>query len=336
MFALVTGSSGFLGSHLVERLRATGHRVRGLIRDPRKGDLLTKQGAEVAIGDLNSAESLVKAVEGVDVVFHAAAMVESWGRWSDYLATTVQGTKDLLKAAVEAKVQRFAHISTIRVYDDRYCRRQRYAKEDTPSGKRGYRPFGSYAHAKALAELAVWEAQSQLPVTILRPAWIYGPRDETILPPLVEFMRTPRACWPSRHDPCADPIYVTDVADCAIAAAQHPAAIGQAYNVAPSSRISAREFLLPLFRALGIKPPEKSLPYFVTASAARISEWAGALRGKKPAFDRTGLAILTEDVRHDPAKALRDFGWSSQVDLTEGIEKTAAWFKERYGERASG
>lgn len=109
MFALVTGSSGFLGSHLVERLRATGHRVRGLIRDPRKGDLLTKQGAEVAIGDLNSAESLVKAVEGVDVVFHAAAMVESWGRWSDYLATTVQGTKDLLKAAVEAKVQHRAH-----------------------------------------------------------------------------------------------------------------------------------------------------------------------------------------------------------------------------------
>lgn len=95
------------------------------------------------------------------------------------------------------------------------------------------------------------------------------------------------------------------------------------------------EFLLPLFRALGIKPPEKSLPYFVTASAARISEWAGALRGKKPAFDRTGLAILTEDVRHDPAKALRDFGWSSQVDLTEGIEKTAAWFKERYGVQAS-
>jgi len=327
MFALVTGPTGFLGSHLVERLRAAGHRVRALVYGPLKNGIAAGPGLAVLPGDITSTESVASAVRDIDVVFHTAALVSNWAPWRAFEALTVQGTENLLQAAVRSGVKRFVHISTIRVYDDRFCRKQGTVTEDAPHGKRGFRAFGNYARAKVLAEAAVWRMSGRLPVSVIRPAWIYGPRDEVIVPALVRFLKSPHARWPSRHDPCADPIYVTDVADCAIAAAVAPAAVGQAYHAAPPTRISVREFLGALCRALGFEIPERSMPYAVAAVAAHTSEWFACLTRRRaaPAYNRAGLAILTQDVRHSPAKAERDFGWRAQVDLSDGVELTATW-----------
>jgi nucleoside-diphosphate-sugar epimerase len=189
-----------------------------------------------------------------------------------------------------------------------------------------------------MAEALVWQRRDVLPVTVVRPAWIYGPRDETILPPLVDFLRSPHARWPSRTDPCADPIYVTDVADCALAAAVHPAAVGQAYNVAPACRITVRTFLGALCLALGIPPPTRSTPYWLSATAANVVEWVARLRGRSttPAINRAGVAILCHDVRHDPAKAERELGWRSHVSLEEGVRQTAEWLRARHPALSAG
>jgi nucleoside-diphosphate-sugar epimerase len=331
MTALVTGATGFLGSHLAERLLLTGWPVRVLVRDPGKAQLLQQRGAEVVVGDLTAPASLAPALDGVDTVFHCAALVTNWAPWSDFLAVTVRGTENLLAGAARAPLRRFIHVSTIRVYDDRSCRRRGVATEETPLGARGYRHFGYYARAKVMAEALVWQRRDALPVTVLRPAWIYGPGDETILPPLVEFLRSPRARWPSRTDPCADPIYVTDVADCAIAAALRPEAVGQAYNVAPADRISVRRFLGLLCSALGIRPPTRSAPYWLSAATAGMVEGVARLRGRAcaPTVNRAGVAILAHDVRHDPAKAERELGWRSSVGLEEGVRRTAEWLRQR-------
>jgi nucleoside-diphosphate-sugar epimerase len=331
MRALVTGGTGFLGSHLAERLLQEGQGVRVLARHPGKTRFLQSLGAEVIEGDLTVPDSVDKAVAGVDTVFHCAALVTNWAPWPEFLAVTVRGTENLLAAAARVSLQRFVHVSTIRVYDDRHCRRLGVATEETPLGPRGFRHFGHYARAKVMAELLVWERRGTLPVTVLRPAWIYGPRDEGILPPLVKFLRSAGARWPSRTDPCADPIYVTDVADCAIAAARQPAAVGQAYNVAPATRITVREFLGRLCQALGIRPPARSAPYWLAAAAANVVEGVARLRGRAtaPAINRAGVAILTQDVRHDPAKAERELGWRSSVDLEDGVRRTAEWLQER-------
>lgn len=334
MFALVTGATGFLGSHLVESLLAGGHRVRALVRDPNKARFLVQAGAEVIQGDVTSPATLAPAVEGVEVVFHTAALVTNWAPWSDFLATTVQGTENLLQASSRAHIRRFVHVSTIRVYDDRFCRRHGIVTEDAPHGQRGFRHFGHYARSKVMAETTVRNWATRLNVSIIRPAWIYGPRDESILPPLVRFLRSSGARWPSRTDPCADPIYVTDVADCAIAAALQASAIGQAYNSSPHQRIQVREFLGSLCTALGFRTPERSVPYCMASLAARISEWRSRLfrQRKAPAINRAGLAILTQDVRHDPTKAARELGWQSKVDLADGIARTVAWLSEHHPE----
>jgi nucleoside-diphosphate-sugar epimerase len=329
MFALVTGPTGFLGSHLVERLHAAGHRVRALVFGPLKNGIGECSGVELIAGDITAEATLGPALKDIDVVFHTAALVSNWAPWRDFQALTVQGTENMLQAAARTRIKRFVHISTIRVYDDRYCRRNGTVTEDAPHGKRGFRHFGFYARAKVLAEAAVWRAPATLPVSVIRPAWIYGPRDEIIIPALVRYLATPGVRWPCRHDPCADPIYVTDVANCAIAAALTSAAVGQAYHAAPPTRITVREFLGALCSALGLEVPDRSMSYAVSALAARTSEWLACVsrRRKAPAYNRAGLAILTQDVRHSPAKAERELGWRAQVDLDEGVRSTAEWLR---------
>jgi nucleoside-diphosphate-sugar epimerase len=124
------------------------------------------------------------------------------------------------------------------------------------------------------------------------------------------------------------------VADCAISAALHPAAVGQAYNAAPPTRIGVRAFLGELCRALDIPPPRGATPYLLAACAAHAAEaWARISRRRTaPAISRAGLAILTQDVRHDPAKAKRDLGWQAKVELADGVRQTAAWLRERHPE----
>jgi nucleoside-diphosphate-sugar epimerase len=332
MFALVTGSTGFLGLHLVEHLRMAGHRVRALVYGPYQPGSLEAGGSEVVCGDITEPRSVELAMEGIDVVFHAAALVTNWAPWSRFLATTVRGTENVLAAAARARVRRFVHISTIRVYDDRYCRRYRLVTEDAPQGKRGFRHFGHYARAKVMAEAAVWRYQTRLPVSIIRPAWMYGPGDQTIIPPLLHYLSGPGGCWPCRSDACADPIYVSDVAQCALTAATHPGAIGQAYNAAPPRRIGVRAFLGALGQALGLSLPERSAPYVLAHLAASASEWWARLARPKagPAYHHAGLAILSQDVRHSPAKAQRELNWHPQVELADGVRATAAWIAERY------
>jgi len=311
--------------------------VRALVRNPNKAHVLDGMGAELFAGDITDPPSLARAVDGVDVVFHAAALVSNWAPWSEYLATTVGGTENLLAAASRVRIQRFVHISTIRVYDDRHCRRHGVALEDAPQGEFGYRPFGHYARAKVLSETAVWKYADRIPVSVIRPAWIYGPRDNVILPPLIRFLRDPNSVWPGDGNACADPVYVTDVAECALAAAVAPAAIGQAYNAAPHQRITVCEFLGALGASLRIPLPTRSIPYFVANGAAHLSEWWATLIGRQdaPTVTRAGLAILTEHVRHDPGKAARDLGWRKQVDLPFGIESTAAWLRQSHPELLS-
>jgi nucleoside-diphosphate-sugar epimerase len=337
MRALVTGATGFLGSHLVEGLLEAGHEVRALVRNPSKGQFLADGGAEIVLGDVTMPATLVSATQGVDVVFHSAALVSNWAPWSAYLETTVQGTENLLAAAERTGVKRIVHVSTTRVYDDRHCRRERNITEDAPHGQRGFRPMGAYAHAKVLAEAVVRRFASRVPISIVRPAWIYGPRDELIVPSLLRFLRKPGARWPGRVDPCSDAIHVTDVADCAITAALHPRAVGQAYNASPHRRLSVREFLGAFADELDIKMPTRSAPAFLARWCAHLSEGWASLCGSRtpPMINRAGVAILTEDVRYDSAKAEREIGWRSQVELADGVAHTVRWLRERFPEFAS-
>ena len=330
MRALVTGAAGFIGSHLVERLAAAGHHVRGLVRSAAQAEAVRSLGGEPVLGDVTKPQSLRDAAEGMDTVFHLAVRVTDWGNWAAFEHATVDGTRHTLHAAVAAGARRFVLVSSVAIYDNRIGDRLHVVPESTPHNGCGDRLLGYYSRAKLLAEDAAWEyhRRGDLVVSAVRPAWVYGPRDRTILPRLVEYMNMPGACWFGRRDPVVDPIYVSDVADCTILAATCPQAAGQAYNVAPPEQIRLRRFLGLLCGTLGVRLPRWTISYPLIVALARAVEGGARWLGLRepPFLTVAGVATITTDRHYDPSKAMRDLGWRPAVSLEQGIRLTAEWF----------
>lgn len=331
MRALVTGAAGFIGSHVAERLAAAGHTVRGLVRTAAQEATVRSLGAEPVFGDLTRPASLRAAADGTDTVIHAAARVTDWGEWPAFEAATVRGTVNTLQAAVAAGVRRFVLVSSVAVYDNRVGDRRHVVPEDTPQNGVGDRLLGHYAHAKVLAEEAAWKyhRRGELEVSAIRPAWVYGPRDRTVLPRLVEYMNLPFSCWFGRKDPVIDPIYVTDVADCIILAATRPQAAGRAYNAAPREEIRLRHFLGRLCTTLGVRVPRWTIDDRLILTIARgvegLARWIGT---RQPPFLTVGaVATVTCDRHYDPSRAIGELGWTPAVSLERGIDLTARWFR---------
>lgn len=330
---LVTGAAGFIGSHVIERLSAAGHRVRGMVRAAPQEELVRGFGGEPIRGDVTQVQSIREAVAGMDTVIHVAAKVTDWGRWSEFEAATVRGTENTLRAAADAGASRFVLVSSVAIYDNRVGDRLHVVPEDTPHNGCGDRLLGHYSRSKLLAEDAAWDfhRRGELAVSVLRPAWVYGPRDRTVLPRLIEYFNTPLACWLGRRDPVCDPIYVTDVADCIISAASDPRAVGQAYNVAPADEIMLRRFLGLLCGELGVRLPRWTANYSLVMGFARtIESGARLLRMKNPPFlTVAGVATVTTDRHYDPAKAMGELGWRPTVSLEHGVKLTADWFRSQ-------
>jgi nucleoside-diphosphate-sugar epimerase len=180
MLALVTGASGFIGGRLAERLATEeGVRVRAMVRSTQKAGHLRKLPLEIVQGDLLDPQSLNKAVEGCDLVFHCAALVRETGVKKEFYQTNVEGTENILKAAVHAGVKKFIHMSSVAVYG---LNPPDGADENIP-----YQPCGYlYCDTKITSEEIVWACHRdrKLPVVVIRPAPVYGPHSKqwTMLP----------------------------------------------------------------------------------------------------------------------------------------------------------
>lgn len=331
MKALVTGAAGFIGGHIVDRLLAEGHQVQALDLPTADFSHLAQAGAETVVGDITTIESIRPAMVGVETVFHAAARVTDWGPWEEFEAINVRGTENVLEAAASAGVRRFVHLSTVDVYDATVRKRQ-VLDESAPYDS-GHSPYGPYAKSKVLAEKAAfrYQREGQLMVSLLRPGWVYGPRDHTMSARLLSFLRSPLAAWVGNRNPIHNPVFVTDVADAALAAAGAEQAAGQAYNIAFDQEVRLRDFADAVCRAFGIRPLRRSVPYAVAYALTALSEaWARLRRAENaPALTRAALYVLAEDLRLDVSKAKRELGWSAKVGIGEGVEATAAWARTR-------
>ena len=322
MRMLVTGATGFIGGHLARRLLALGHQVRGLVRSEGKGAELKRIGVELIRGDVTHPPSLTPAMRGIEIVFHTAALVTDWGPWSAFRSVTVDGTTNLLQAAADANVSRFLHVSTANVYEDWVARKVRVITEEAPHQGGGDRAYGHYSKSKVLAEESVRKFQKArgLPVTIVRPTWVYGPGDFTILPRLLDHLESRFSFWIGGRNPVVDPIYVTDVAECAILAATNPSAAGQAYNVSPDREIRLRDFLGRMCAEMRIPVPRWAMPLAVARAVAFVTGVGAKLTGSKhpPALTRAGLALFSDDQHYSSAKATGELGWNPKVDVESG------------------
>jgi nucleoside-diphosphate-sugar epimerase len=328
---LVTGATGLLGSHLVEQLLKRGEHVRALVRAGSDTTFLKSLGVELVVGDLNEPASLPAVVAGADIVFHCAAQVGDWGPWRVFRQAIIETTSNLVEACRTAGVGRFLHVSSSRVYG--HPRRRDVAlAEDEPLGQRLWWLWDYYPRAKIAAEEPVRAYPK--PWTIIRPTWIYGPRDRNTVPRIISALQHGQVGLVGSGESPVPMVHARDVAECAILAANSPAAIGQVYNVSSSEAFTQRQLYSSLTAALGIPPLERSYPFaFAFALGFTVEVVGKLLRVKRPLrITRHGVSLMARSAPLSSAKAQRELGWVAQVQPQDGLKQTVASY---FGEAGS-
>ncbi|HVO37847.1 MAG TPA: NAD-dependent epimerase/dehydratase family protein [Spirochaetia bacterium] len=321
--SLVTGASGFLGGHLAEALVRRGEKVRALVRRTSNTAHLQGLGVELVLGDLGDTASLRSAARGVDRVYHCAGLVSDWGTWEAFHAANVTGVANVLEAARDASVARLIHISTTDVYG--YP--DRPADETAPHIKRGW-PYGD---TKIDGERLVWDfsRRSGLPVTVIRPDSIYGPRSTSFVVEIVSLLRKGSMMHVGRGDQPAGLAYVGNVVDLILLAADSEKSIGQAYNAADGSDVTWRQYVRRLAEIVGVPDPRTTIPYRPAYALGWTMEKVYSLFGVKsrPLITRMAVEIFGTDLGFPVEKARRELGYEPRVGLDEGMRRVESWLR---------
>jgi nucleoside-diphosphate-sugar epimerase len=338
LIAFVTGGTGFIGSHVVERLLAAGQEVRVLARESSDVSHLRRLGVEIARGDLRDGAALRRLLRGIEVVYHNAAFVGDWGRWRDFSEVALAGTEHLLAAAVRSDVSRVVHMSSAGVYGLRRIRGS-VVSEELPLAPRPWR-WDYYGRAKAGAERIVQRQQNagRIGATILRPTIVYGPRDRIVLPRLAALLWSGQLVIVGSGENRLHLVYVRDAAEAAFRAGTEPVAVGGTYHIDGRREITQRRFMEAIADLVGAPRPRRSLPLSVSYCLGFLQEAWGHASGRQtpPSRTRYLVALAGGEACFDTSGAERDLGWKPQVCFEEGLARTADWWRSRGRPEISG
>ncbi|HKU62438.1 MAG TPA: NAD(P)-dependent oxidoreductase, partial [Gemmatimonadales bacterium] len=321
MKLLVTGGTGFIGSHLAEAGRRRGAEVvvLGLTDRPEEQantELLRRQGVEVLSGSITDEALCRRAARGATHVFHLAVAMREGGKRDDFFeSVNLEGTRRLLEASVAEGVQRFVYCSTIGIYGHRV---PGVTTEETPLA-----PGNIYERTKVSAEALVREigAGRGLPYVILRPADVYGPRDQRLLK-LFAGVSGGRFPLFGRGDGRRHMIYVDDVVSGFFKACERDEALGQALILAGPRPCTLRELIAEVQQALGSPRYGRRLPLRPMLMLSAVVEDVCRVLGLDPPIYRRRMDFFWSDVEFDTSRARRVLDWAPAVDLPEGIRRT--------------
>jgi nucleoside-diphosphate-sugar epimerase len=329
--SLVTGATGLLGSHIAEQLHQRGQPVRVLCRAGSDTTFLRTIGAEILTGDITDPNAVGRACQGVDTVYHAAARVGDWGPWADFVRTTIDATQHLVNAASMNGVRRFLHISSISVYGH-VDGEGKIFDESAPLGSNVHR-WSYYTRTKIEAERLVWRAHQAglIAATVIRPSWLYGPRDRATLPRLIDSLRKGRLKIIGDGSNRLNVVHAGNVAEAAIMAAQSDRAVGEAYNCCHDGVLTQRQYFDAIADSLGAPRVTKSAPYSLAYNAAFLMECYGHLfRTKKPPLaTRYAIWLMGRRCFFECQKLRDHLGWSSSVTYHEGIPAAVRDYQRR-------
>ncbi|MET0390706.1 MAG: NAD-dependent epimerase/dehydratase family protein [Polyangiales bacterium] len=321
MNAFVTGGSGFVGFQLIKDLVARGDRVRALARSDSAAQRIREAGGEPVRGDLDDDEALRKGVDGCELVFHAAAKVDVWGKRSDFERITVRGTRRILEASRSAGVARFVHVSTEAVLVGGPSLID--ADETWPLPEH---PIGLYPWSKGQAELAVKAAaDGGLAAMIVRPRAIWGAGDTVFLPRLCKLVDAGKFAWVGGGHALTSTCHVKNVCAGLLAAAERGKP-GEAYFVTDGPPVSYREFIGGQLQALGRDVAHaRVLPLSAARVGARALEayWTWANRPGEPLLTRTAVELIGSQVTVRDDKARRELGYRPVITREQGLEELA-------------
>ncbi len=318
---LVTGATGFLGGALAHRLAQDGVQVKALARRPQKAGYITGiSNITIVEGDITDSDRMKQVTQDCSIVFHVAAALG--GKFEKQHHINVDGTRNIMLAAAEAKVERVVVVSSIAVYGYKY---EGDITEDCE--QRPGRSF--YNTTKSQAETVVREigAQCNIPYSIVRPAMIYGPRSNAWTATLFKLAKLNPTPFIGDGHGNVHPIYVDDLVDLMILSATHPAAIGQAFNCSSDPAPSWREFLGGYSRLAGHNR-WLSIPPIIMRPIAPLIELFLTLRGEPQELPAL-VDFLQASKTYKMTKARELLGWQPKTDLQKGINNCIPWLREK-------
>ncbi|MEK6644782.1 MAG: NAD-dependent epimerase/dehydratase family protein [Planctomycetota bacterium] len=327
MNALVTGGTGFVGSHLIELLIAAGHSVRALVRKGSNADFVRSLGAGVATGDLDDDASLVAACKGIDVLYHSAARVEIVGTEDEFHRTTVLGTQRLVDAANAAGVKRFVYVSSCGIYHPKLLASGVIIDESTPTPEPPR--WFIYGLAKYRAEKVVME-ECRCEWTIVRLGYLYGPRNRTMHTYLAPTMRDDIMMILGNGENEMAMVYVVDAARAIVLAGTVPGAARRLLIAGPNERVTQRQYFDALADGFGIPRVKKKVPYAIAFFFGWLGEWLIKSGPRSHVLRRSAIALtgLPQRLRCDETQKI--LGWKPDTRFAEGMAKAFEWYKKEY------
>lgn len=322
--ALVTGGSGFLGSAVVRALIGHGVRVRALVRSSSPAENLAGLEVESVVGDLTDEKSLETALQGVDYLFHVAADYRLWARDpSVILRVNVDGTRNLMRQALSAGVERIVYTSSVAALK---VAGATGPVDETATLDPG-EAIGTYKLSKTLAERAVLEmvAQDNLPAVIVNPTTPIGPRDIRPTPTGRILLDAARGKIPAFVDTGLNFAHVDDIAAGHLLAFER-GRIGERY-ILGGQNLMLQGLLADIAKLTGRRAPRVKLPRGPLFALAFCAEAVAHLTNKEPLLTLDGLRMSRYRMFFTSAKAERELGYRSRPYL-EGVVDALTWFRE--------
>ena len=322
MKIFITGATGFVGSFLAESLLENKHTVRCLVRKQSNLRWIADLDVECHYGTLSDKKSLLKGLEDVDMIFHVAGVTKAKTE-KEYFEGNYTGTKNLVDATIKANkdLQRFVHVSSqaaigpspsIIPIDENYA----------PN------PLTYYGKSKLAGEKYVLENKDKLPITILRPPAVYGPRETDIL----EFFRTVKSGIIPQlggKDKYLSLIHVKDLVRGIIRASELKKAIGKSYFITSPKPYPWSEIAKTTLKVMNKKGFKIPVPIGLMKGVALISEGISSFTNKPALVNNQKIIEMKQDFwTCSPERAKKDLGFEAQISLEDGIRETIAWYKE--------
>ena len=325
---LITGATGFVGGHLADACVHKEQILTALVRPTSDAGELEKLGATLYRGELSDPAIVRQAVTEADVIVHCAAKVGDWGPIDEYRKVNVESLRVLLDACKGQGLSRFILMSSLGVY----AMRHHEGTSETEPLPRAH--HDSYSLSKVEAEkLALhYYKEFGVPVVILRPGFVYGPRDRTVMPRIINGLREGRLRYTGGGQAALNTIYVKNLVDAVFLAVESEKAVGEAYNLTDGEFVSKRKFIETIADAMGLPHPTRTPPLWLAWTVTWFAEKLAKMKGanEAPNFNFTRLKFMGYNLDFSIQKAMNDLGYRPRVNFEEAIGETMDWYKKNY------
>lgn len=324
MKVLVTGATGFLGSHVAEALTKRGDKVRALARPSSDTAFLKSLGVEIVNGDLTDAAATAKSVVGVDAIVHAAAKVGDWGPIEEYRKVNVEAFERLLDACVGKNLKRIVLVSSLGVYEAK----DHFGTDETSPPPAQH--FDGYTQTKVEAEGVArrYVAEKGLPIVIVRPGFIYGERDRTIMPRILFNLKWRLVTYFGSRKKKLNNVYVGNVVEGILLALEKPGVIGEAFNLTDGRCVTKQEFFESICKLSGLPRPLATYPMWFARFLCQSFEKVGKTFGFQPILNMARLKFMGLNLDYSIEKARRKLGYDPSVPFETGIARTIDWLRQ--------